>query len=412
MSDYLNHIVDYVCQCKYDDFPPEVIKRAKEIIADTIACITLGAQEEEIKALIGRLTSSGTAGVATVIGAGLWTEPSKAALINGTAGVTLELDEGNRYARGHPAIHVLPAVLAVAEEQKSSGRDLLSAFVLGYEIAVRLGIACKLRPSMHPHGTWGTIGAAVAVGKLMGYNEQAMREMLNIISSLTLATSAQTMLQGGTVRNAYSGVSGFMGVLAHDLVKSGFTGESDGLGSVFGSVVSDAFSPEVMTKDLGSRFEIMRNFFKTHACCRINHATLDALSAIIAQTSEGRIRPGDIAKVEVMSYSTAAQLDDQNPKNMLAEKFSIPFSVATFIFHGHAGVSSFRPEAVDNPIIKALAQKVTVAEDPSFTAMLPDRRPSRVQVTLQDGKSLDAEVFGSKGEFDDPYEPEELQEKY
>jgi 2-methylcitrate dehydratase PrpD len=369
-------------------------------------------QEQEIKALIGKLTSSGTVGVATVIGAGLRTEPSKAALINGTAGVALELDEGNRYARGHPAIHALPPVLAVAEEQKCSGKDLLTAFVLGYEIGVRLGIACKLRPSMHPHGTWGTVGAAGAVGKLMGYGEQAMKEMINVSSSLSLATSWRTMLEGGTVRNVYSGISGFMAILAHDLVQTGFTGESDGLGSVFGNVVSDAFSPEVMIKDLGSRYEITRNYFKRYACIRANHATLDALSTIIDQIPESRLRPDDVSQVEVKTYSMATQFSDQNPLNEFAAKFSIPFSVATFIFHGHAGASSFRPEAVANPRIRALAQKVTVEEDRSFTAMMPDRRPSKVRITMSDGKELDAETYSNKGDSDDPYSPEELQEKY
>ena len=223
MTNYQDQIVTYICQCQFSDLPAEVIKRGKEIIADTIGCIAAGAQEEEIKALIGRLKVCGTPGVATVIGAGLRTAPPTAAFINGTAGVALELDEGNRYARGHTAIHVLPSVLAVAEEKKCSGKDLLTAFVVGYEFGVRLGIACKLHPSMHPHGTWGAIGAAVAVGKLMGYDERAMKEMVNLSSSLTLATSAQTMLQGATVRNVYSGVSGFMGILAHDLVQSGFT---------------------------------------------------------------------------------------------------------------------------------------------------------------------------------------------
>jgi len=412
MPGYLNAMVNYICQFEFDDLAPEVIKRGKEIIADTIACIAIGVQEDEVKALIGRLAAPGTPQVATVIGAGLRTEPVKAALINGTAGVALELDEGSRYARGHPAIHALPPVLAMAEERKRSGKDLLTAFVLGYEIGARLGIACTLRPSLHPHGTWGTVGGAVGVGKLMGYNEQAMKELINVSSSLTLATSAQTMLGGGTVRNVYSGVSGFMGILAHDLVQSRFTGEIDGLGSVFGTVVSDTFSPEVMTRDLGTRFEITRNYFKRHACIRANQATLEALSAIIAQTPKGRIRSEDVAKVEVMTYSTAALFSDQNPLNVFAAKFSIPFSVATFIFHGHAGVSSFRPEAVANPTIKALAQRVTVQEDPSFTAMMPERRPSRVRLTLSDGKKLGAEIFTNKGDFDDPYDYEELREKY
>lgn len=412
MSDYLDKIVTYVCQSTFDDLPQNVVVRSKEVVTDSLAVIAAGAQEEEVKALTDRILVSGALRVATVIGAGLRTEPLKAGLINGTAGTFLELDEGNQYARGHPAIHVVPAVLAVAEEESLSGREILNALVLGYEIGARIGIACKIRMSMHPHGTWGTVGAAVAVGKLMGYNEQAMKELINVSSSLTLATSRRTMLEGGTVRNVYAGVSGYMGILAHHLVQSGFTGERDGLTTIFGSVASETFAPEEMTRDLGRRFEIARNYFKRHACCRYNHSTLDAMTTIAAEIPGGRIQPEKVAKVEVMTYSLAAQLSDQNPQNTLAAKFSIPFAVATFIFHGHAGVDCFKPEALNNPVIRALAQKVSVVEDSNLTAMMPDRRPARVRLVLTDGKVLEAEAFVNKGDAEDPYNSEEKREKY
>ncbi|MBW1676618.1 MAG: MmgE/PrpD family protein [Deltaproteobacteria bacterium] len=412
MSDYLDKIVTYVCQSTFDDLPKNVIIRSKEVVADSLAVIAAGAQEEEVKALTDRILESNTLRVATVIGVGLRTEPLRAGLINGTAGTFLELDEGNRFAGGHPAIHVVPAALAVAEENNISGRDLLTALVLGYEIAARVGIACKMRMSMHPHGTWGTVGAAVAVGKVMGYKEQAMKELINVSSSLTLATSRRTMLEGGTVRNVYAGVSGYMGILAHNLVQSGFTGERDGLGSVFGSVVSETFRPEEMTRDLGKRFEIARNYFKRHACCRYNHSTVDAMSSVTAKMPGGRIEPEKIAEVEVETYSLAAQLSDQNPKNTLAAKFSIPFAVATFIVHGHAGVSGFTPQAIDDPVVKSLTQRVCVSEDPELTAMLPDHRPARVRVVLTNGTVLEAEKFTNRGDPEDPYSPEELEMKY
>lgn len=412
MSDYLDKIVTYVCQSTFDDLPQNVVVRSKEVVADSLAVIAAGAQEEEVKALTDRIFESNTLRVATVIGAGLRTEPLKAGLINGTAGTFLELDEGNQYARGHPAIHVVPAVLAVAEEESLSGREILNALVLGYEIGARIGIACKIRMSMHPHGTWGTVGAAVAVGKLMGYNEQAMKELINVSSSLTLATSRRTMLEGGTVRNIYAGVSGYMGILAHHLVQSGFTGERDGLTTIFGSVASETFAPEEMTRDLGRRFEIARNYFKRHACCRYNHSTLDAMTTIAAEIPGGGIQPEKVAKVEVMTYSLAAQLSDQNPQNTLAAKFSIPFAVATFIVHGHAGINCFKPESLNNPVIRALAQKVSVIEDLNLTAMMPDRRPARVRLVLTDGKVLEAEAFVNKGDAEDPYSSEEKKGKY
>jgi 2-methylcitrate dehydratase PrpD len=409
MTNYLDHIVSYVCRTNFNDLPPAVVLRAKEVLADTLSVIAAGAQEEEVKALEKRVVDSKAKPVSSLIGSGTRTEPSKAALINGTAGTFLELDEGNQFGRGHPGIHVVPAALAIAEEGRLSGQDLLTALVLGYEIGTRIGIACKIRMSMHPHGTWGTVGAAVAVAKLMGYSEAAMREMINVSSSLGLATSRRTMLEGGTVRNVYSGVSNFMGVLAHQLIQSGFTGEADGLKTVYGSVVSDTFNPEVMTDKLGQRFEIARNYFKMHACCRYNHGTLDALEKILAKKS---LKANEIESVDVETYSLAAQLCDRNPQNMLAAKFSIPFAVATLIVHGRTDMSCFTPQAVRSDEIQALAKKVEVKEDPKLTAMMPARRPSRVRVTLKSGEKLEAEVTMNKGDFEDPYGSADLEKKY
>ena len=409
MPEYLDHIVSYICRATFNDLPKNVVLRAKEVLADTFSVIAAGAQEDEVKGLAKRLVDPKARPVASLIGSGTRTEPSKAALINGTAGTFLELDEGNQFGRGHPGIHVVPAALAIAEEGRLSGQDLLTALVLGYEIGTRIGIACKIRMSMHPHGTWGTVGAAVAVGKLMRYGEGAMKEMINVSSSLGLATSRRTMLEGGTVRNVYSGVSNFMGILAHQLVQSGFTGEADGLKTVYGSVVSDSFSPEAMTEALGERFEIARNYFKMHACCRYNHGTLDALEEILAQRP---LKADEVKAVDVETYSLAAQLCDRNPQNMLAAKFSIPFAVATLIVHGRTDVTCFNPEAVRNDAVQALAKRVKVKEDPKLTAMMPARRPSRVSVTLKSGEKLEAEVTMNKGDFEDPYGPADLEKKY
>ena len=409
MPDYLDRITSYVCRTTFNDLPQNVVLRAKEVLADTLSVIAAGAQEDEVKALKERLVDPKARKVASLIGSGVRTEPSKAALINGTAGTFLELDEGNQFGRGHPGMHVVPAALAIAEEGRLPGRDLVTALVLGYEIGTRIGIACKIRMSMHPHGTWGTVGAAVAVGKLMGYGEAAMKEMINVSSSLGLATSRRTMLEGGTVRNVYSGVSNFMGILAHQLVQSGFTGEADGLKTVYGSVVSDSFSPEAMTEALGERFEIARNYFKMHACCRYNHGTLDALEEILAQRP---LKADEVKAVDVETYSLAAQLCDRNPQNMLAAKFSIPFAVATLIVHGRTDVTCFNPEAVRNDAVQALAKRVKVKEDPKLTAMMPARRPSRVSVTLKSGEKLEAEVTMNKGDFEDPYGPADLEKKY
>lgn len=412
MSDYLDELVAYICDCTVDDLPLAAIQRAKSVLADSIAVIAAGAQEKEVKAMTAQVARPEDPALATIIGAGRRSETAKAALLNGTAGTFLELDEGNQFARGHPAIHVVPAALALAETRRLSGNQLLMALILGYEVGARIGIACKIRMSMHPHGSWGTVGAAVAVGKLLGYDHANMRELINVSSSLTLATSRRTMLEGGLVRNVYSGISGHMGILAHQLVDAGFNGEKDGLNTVFGQVVSETFDTNEMTADLGERFEILRNYFKRHACCRYNHATLDALLEIMAKAPSGRISYEDVKSVEVSTYSLAAQLCDQQPMNTLAGKFSIPFAVATTIVHGHTGVDCFTSEAIHNQRARALSQKITVVEDTELTAMMPGQRPSRVVLNLKDGTRLKAEAFINKGDFEAPYADSELLEKY
>ena len=117
-----------------------------------------------------------------------------------------------------------------------------------------------------------------------------MREAINIGASLTTATSKQTMLEGGLVRNVYAGLSNRHGLLALQLAESGFNGERDGPASLFGKVVSEHFDTGELVRELGDDWHLLHNYFKLHACCRYNHGTLDAIDAMAAR---GRAaRPG------------------------------------------------------------------------------------------------------------------------
>lgn len=182
--------------------PPAVRTQLGWILLDTVGAIVGGSAEPELQALAARYTA---AGAATLPGLGRSIDADAAALINGTAGTFLEMDEGNRFSRGHPAVHVIPAALALSEQRGASADVFLSGVLAGYEVGSRIGAASRLRASMHPHGTWGTVGAAAACARVAGLAPAAMHETLQIASSLTTATSKQTMLDGGLVRNVYAG---------------------------------------------------------------------------------------------------------------------------------------------------------------------------------------------------------------
>lgn len=406
MADYLDKLCDFAAGLRYAQLGAPTIAQAKVVIADTLAAVSAGAREPEVIALAQKMRDQGNS---AVIGTGMRSSASRAAFLNGVAGTWLEMDEGNRFSRGHPSVHVLPAALAYAEEHRLAGRDLLVAVLLGYEVGARIGIASNLRPAMHPHGTWGTVGAAVAVAKLAGADTAKMREVINVASSLTLATSKNTMLQGGTVRNVYAGVSNQMGLLALELVECGFSGERDGLASVFGAVVSESFDRTKMVEGLGERWQIDMNYFKRHSCCRYNHGALDALDGILAGTP---VNADDVERIDVASYRYAAELDDQAPRNVLAAKFSVPFAVATRIATGSSGLASFTWDCVRDQAIQGLAKRVFVREDPALTAMLPQLRPARVKIQLRDGRELEGAADANRGDDQDPYSREELTEKF
>lgn len=408
---WLTELATFCAGLRYEHLPQAVVARTLQVIADCVAAIAAGAQEPETVALSQRLVVNDEAGSAAIIGAGRHATATMAAFLNGTAGTMLELDEGNQFARGHPAIHVVPAVLAAAIAERASGRDVITAIALGYEIGARIGIASKLRVTMHPHGTWGTVGAAVAIAWLRRRDAAAMIETINVSSTLGLGTSRKTMLEGGTVRNSFAGFSNQIGLMADDLVAAGFCGEADGLGTIYGTVVADNWQPETMIEALGERWEIARNYFKRHACCRYNHGALDALAQIVAREGGG-IAPEQIARIDVGTYVWAAQLAGQEPHNMLAAKFSLPFSIATTIIHGAATVAAFREPARLEPITRALARRVFVHEDAEATAQLPALRPARVTVALTDGRVLEAKALTNRGDTEDPYSAAEVREKY
>jgi 2-methylcitrate dehydratase PrpD len=394
---------------RFDRLPPDLVAHTKLVLLDCIGAMAAGMQEPEMRALAARFARRGT-GEAAVVGAGLRLRGDDAAFIHGTSGTALELDEGSQFARGHPGMHVLPSALATALAAGRSGADLVVAVILGYEFAARVGGACRLRPSVHPHGTWGTLGAAVAAALLDGASETQLIETLNVSATLCVGASLRAMLEGATARNSYCGLSNRNGLTAWDLVASDFTGETDAIRSVYGAVLAENFNPESLTEQLGSRFEIQRNYFKRHAACRYTHAALDVLQSLLEK--DGPIAPQTVAAIEVETYASAAQLDNREPHNMLAARFSVPFAIATMLVNGEASVPAFRRQAVDNVAIRELTRRVSVRERVEFTAMLPDKRPARVTLRMTDGRVLSGETLTNRGDAANPYTPDEVRAKF
>lgn len=405
----LDRFADLIAAQSYDTLPEPVRERAALVLMDTVGVITGGAEEPEVVRFAGALRQLEAGDTATVLVHGLpLASPAAAAFINATAGIFLELDEGRR-PTGHPAIHVVPAALALAEHLHATGRDLLAAIALGYELPARIGQATRLRPGIHSHGHWGALGAAAACGKLMGLDARLLREAMSIAASITTATTWQPCVEGATARNAYAAAANYKGLMAALLARSGFTGLRDPLPETFGQVLGEAYRPEAALAGLGEEYAITTNYFKFHACCAYNHPALDATLDLLAQ---GPLAAEDIAEVLVETVDRFVVLDRRRPQNQLSAKFSIPFAVATTIVHRSSGRPSFQPPAVANEAIQALADRIRAVDDPELSARWPTDGAARVTVTLRDGSRRSAFCENPRGSCQQPSSEGDLVAKF
>jgi 2-methylcitrate dehydratase PrpD len=265
---------------------------------------------------------------------------------------------------------------------------------------------------VHPHGTYGVIGAAVAVGRLRRFTPAAMREVINVAATMGMATSRRTLLEGATVRNIYSGHSGLMGIMAVRLVEAGFKGERDGVRSIFGQVLSDGFDPETAVAGLGREWLLADGYFKLHPTGRYVHSAIDALEDALKKVPGGRLDSAAIEGIEVRAYKMAAFLAERAVTSSFGARFSIPFALASILYHGRSGLDSFSDAAVANQTIQALAARVSVEEDPAFTAAYPGEQRCIVRLRLQHGEAVEGYCRVTKGEPSNPHEPSELERKF
>jgi 2-methylcitrate dehydratase PrpD len=409
---YLRALAEFAGSADLRTFGPDVVNRARWIIADCLPVIAVGMQMPEMKALVARHLTEATAGRAWILGASRRASPMDAALLNGTAGTWLELDEGNLFAKGHPGIQVVPAAVAAAQDLGSSGAALVVAVALGYEISSRIHRASNVNLAVHPHGTYGVIGAAIAVGKLKGFSASQMLELINVSATMGMTTSRRALLDGATVRNIYTGHSGYMGSMAVRLVECGFTGEVDSVSAIYGRILSSTFDPDRVVDKLGTEWLIARSYFKLHPTGRYVHSAIDALEDLLRKVPGGRLNPTQIARIEVRAYMLAAMLANKEITTSFGARFSVPFALASLIIHGRSGLDSFDERAVANPAVQALARRVDVAEDKAFTARYPDEQPVSLRITLRDGTNYEGECRITKGEPSNPHTADDLRGKF
>ncbi len=386
-----------------DDVPADVLGHASRVVADTLAVVFGGGKRPEMEALVrgdDRLFPSPMGGTAQLLVPGMpGADPTSAAFVNATAGTFLELDEGYR-PTGHPSIHVLPAALAAAQALHASGRELMVAFLSGYEVTACLFEAYRLTYPLHPHGHFGAVGAAVAVARLRGVDAL---EPAAIAATLPLLPVWQPCTEGATARNAYSGTAAAVGLTANRLAAAGFTGSREAQDATFGGLVGQLVHPEALSAPVDpENLRITRNYMKLHSACALSHSALDAVLAL-----EPLPAAEDVEGVEVETVSNNLKIARQARPNDLSTRFSLPYAVAAAIVHGHTRPEAFVPEKR----VAELAERVEVRATEDLEDAWPDAAPARVRIMTRNG-AYAKRVDNPRGHHSNPASADQLRSKF
>ena len=409
MGQQIEALAKFTAETRWEDIPASVQRQTKLVLLDTLGVILAGSVRPEVAQV--RVRMAATAGTGATVYARGWPvhDPRTAALLNGVAGRAIELCEGLRLVSGQAAMQILPGILAVGEHAHASGKQLLAALVLGYDVAARLGMAFTPRPLAHQNGQAMLLAAAAAGARMRGLDAAGVSRAMRIAAVLMMTPSYTNTGAGATALNIAGGMSGFAGALAPDLALAGIEAQENAIEESLSQLVGDGFKPDHLLDELGTRWEIMRNYFRMYACCNPIHPALDVLKAALAEL---RPRAEEIERIEFATYRFASVMRNPHPPNYFASKYSLPHAAAVMAVRGKAEHSDIDDSALLDPVISALRQRVQVAEDPAMSALAPRLRPARVTVTLKDGRKATHACDSHEGDFNQPFAESVLRGKF
>ncbi|MBU2699629.1 2-methylcitrate dehydratase PrpD [Sporomusaceae bacterium BoRhaA] len=409
-------LAKYVVNEKFEKLPPEVIKQAKKCVLDCCGTMISGRYMTEGKQMARY--AIGTMGIpeSTVIGCGK-VQKEVAAFCNAFMIRVSDLDDGHREAMGHPAGVVVSTALAIGEHIGASGADVINAIVVGYEIYARLGKiinpSAYIERGFDATGICGAIGAAAAAAKLYNMDEEQTKNALGIAA--LHAGSLNEYVTDGTMGKALSPAWGAAnGVRAAVLAKFGMTGPETILEGKKGFF--QAFAKEYdetgFAADLGSNYEILRNYFKIHACVRRLHPAIDVL---VAWRKEQNLTPDNVKEILIRAGKFVNQANNPHPKTLVSTQTSMPFCLAVALKYGYISEGSMH-ESMNNEEIAAIEDKIRIVLDQKvldYELANPSHwGAADVELVTNDGKTMRKWAPLALGEFEMPLSWEQLQAKF
>lgn len=402
----------------YAQLPSEVAAKTRAVIMDTLGCAIAGytIAREELAPLIRLAKTQGGSGPAGIVCDGHKTTVTQAAFANGGIIHTIDFDDTSATCFGHFGASLLPTVLALGQERGSSGADIITAFAVGYDVAVRVGRT--VWPShydhWHPTSTLGTIGAAIAAGKLLQFDAERMERAISLAADE--ASGLRYCIDHGDFSKLlHPAMAAMKGVMAALLVEGGALGPLGLLEYRSGFCATFSEQPDLAagSEALGERFEILNDIIKAFPTINCSQAPIQGL----LQLAEAHdIDPAAIERIHLtrmFRYSSKDQGINYAPETLLAARLSIPFCLSLAAHRRRVTLDEFTPDNLRDPAINALMHKVEIVMDEALNREYPGGTAAMVlRVELKDGRALEQFVRYPKGNPNNPLSPAEVEAKF
>lgn len=396
---------------KYEQLPADVVHKAKLIIRDGLGNqIAASAISDPARQVIGMVREWGGKPESTVIGYGFKVPAPMAAMCNAMMGHGVELDDAHGSGLIKAGSVMVPSLMALAEAHGKSGRDVITALIAGYEVAIRIAKAINpghRQRGFHTTGTVSAIGAAAAGAKLLGCDVNAIASAIGL--GAMQSAGIQSYLDDPCMAKPFSpGKSAFNGTIAAVMASRGFTGPKKALECREGFF--NAYCEDIRVADLldglGTSYVIMEVGFKPHAACRYAHGPID----LAQQFFEDGIRLEDVQAINVhMCELSIRQSSKPAPPNLNAAMGSTQFGVALALETGRNGLRDYWDGFKNQNVHKASAGITTLVSEPAYGMT---GRQASVELTLKNGKVVKHEQPEPKGEPGNPLTDKELTDKF
>jgi 2-methylcitrate dehydratase PrpD len=379
-------VVAFALETKWNDLPETVQHQSKRALLDNLGVLIAGgitpASQITNAFVEDQFAGNNPKEACTVVSTGKKVSAVGAALANGIAANGLDMDDGYKATKGHPGAALLPLLLAATELAiDASGRDFLTALVVGYELAIRAAmIRHASYTTYHSTGSWGAIGGAAAGGKLLGLNPGQLR---NAMGAAEYFAPIAPMMKGIDVVAMTKDSIGWGAMVAMSsilLACKGFTGVNP--------IFEDGPGPGLV-KELTKDWLILDLYHKPYACCYWVQAPIAGTLALV---KEHGLAPEQIIRIRVHSFQEATRLSRAAPRDTEEAQYNLAYGVACAVLKGKVGPSEVMPPAIFDPQILAFMTKIEPVEDQEIQKGFPDKRQARVEITTTDGRVLDSGV--------------------